>query len=259
MLFLSVNEILHSLNQNALDVDTPEPSMRILKTRRSLCIMIILERYMKTQIISCKTIKLEVEKAMHETGCKFPASWIESGLHNFPDKLRRNLQETLDGINAERVLLVMGYCCNSLVGLKTRDFELIFPRADDCITLLLGSLDTRKMHERTYFLTKGWLDGERNVYEEYKYTIKKYGLEQGKEIMKMMLEHYEYLGIMNTGVCDFDELCEKTKKIAFELGLSLKTIEATDLLLKNLLTGPWANSEFHIIPCNTVIEISHLS
>ena len=214
---------------------------------------------MKTHIIGCETIKQELEKAMREAGCELNVSWIESGLHNVPDKLRSKLQEALDGICTERVLLVMGYCGNSLVGLKTRDFQLIFPRADDCITLLLGSLEERKKHDRTYFLTKGWLDGERNIYEEYKYTVGKYGLEQGKEIMNMMLEHYEYLGIINTGVGNFDELCEQSKKIACDLGLSIKTIEATDHWIKKLLTGPWKGGEFHIIPCNTVIEHSHLA
>ena len=214
---------------------------------------------MKTHIISCETIKQEVEKAMLQTGCEYPVSWIESGLHNVPDKLRGKLQETLDCLDAGRVLLVMGYCGNSVLGLETRNFELIIPRADDCITLMLGSLDARKKHDRTYFLTKGWLEGERNIYEEYKYTVAKYGLEQGKEIMNMMLEHYEYLGIINTGVGGFDELCEQAKKIADDLGLSIKTIEATDMWINKALTGPWEDGEFHIIPCNTVIEHGHLS
>lgn len=214
---------------------------------------------MNTQIISCKTIEYEVLKAIEETGCRYRVSWLASGLHNYPDRLRERVQELLDGICADRVLLAMGFCGNSLAGLATRDFELIFPRADDCITLLLGSPDDRRRHGHTYFLTKGWLEGERNIYEEYKYVLKKYGPRRGKAIFDAMLGHYQYLGLLDTGVCDFAALCEEGSAIALELGLELKQIRSPNRWLKALLEGPWPRDRFRCIPPNAVIGYSDLN
>jgi len=208
---------------------------------------------METRVVSCRTIQLEVEKALRETGRNYPVSWVESGLHNYPEKLRDKLQETLDRIAADRVLLAMGFCGNALAGLETRDFELVFPRADDCITFLLGSPEERRRYERTYFLSKGWLQGERNIYEEYKYTLQKYGTEHGKAIFRMMLGHYKYLGVLDTGVCDFDALAAQAGAIADELELTLRTIPAADRFLKELLTGPWPEERFRIVAPNTAV------
>jgi hypothetical protein len=44
------------------------------------------------------------------------------------------------------------------------------PKVDDCITLFLGSLARRRSimeEEGTYFLTKGWIQGERTLLDEY--------------------------------------------------------------------------------------------
>ena len=214
---------------------------------------------MKTLVVSCKTLQLEVEKALRETGRDYPVLWIESGLHNFPDRLRANLQKVLDQVCAKRVLLAMGFCGNSVAGLVARDYELIIPRADDCITLLLGSSEERKRYERTYFLTKGWLDGERNIYEEYKYTLRKYGKEQGKDIIRMMLGHYQYMGLLDTGVYDFNTLIAQVGAIADELGLTLKIIPSTVKRLEGLLTGPWSEEDFCIIAPNTEVSSCKLT
>jgi hypothetical protein len=197
-----------------------------------------------------------MEKAMRETACPHPVSWIESGLHNFPDKLRSAIQEILDATDADRVLLAMGFCGNALDQLETRNFELIFPKADDCITFLIGSFDERKRYERTYFLTKGWLEGERNIYEEYKHTMDKYGKEIGKTIMDMMLKHYKYLGILDTGAYEYEALISESRPIADELGLDIREIPATDAFLKQLLTGPWTADRFSVVPrCSKVTAL----
>ena len=98
---------------------------------------------MSTVLIACNTIRDELEKAARETEFRHPIVWIESGLHLFPASLRRRLQEELDRLHdVERVLLAFGFCGNSVIGLASRDYELIFPRVDDCITLLLGKISS---------------------------------------------------------------------------------------------------------------------
>lgn len=208
---------------------------------------------MKIHIVSCRTIEREVRKAMQETGLDCPVSWVESGLHNFPKKLNVALQEILDGIEADCVLLALGSCGNSLAGLKAGNYQMVFPRVDDCISMLLGSVEARRQYERTYFLTKGWLEGERTIYDEYKYTIKRYGPEVGEEIMQMMLGKYRNLGVLDTGTYDYAALTEETAPIAEALHLEQLPIQATDSLLKKLLLGPWTD-EFCIVEPYGVIR-----
>ena len=114
---------------------------------------------MKTEIIACKTIQQEVELAIQMTGVDYPVHWLEAGLHNVNKKLHDTLQAVLDSLHCDRVLLALGVCGNAVSGLQVRDYELIMPRVDDCVSLLLGNDKRRAIgaEKVTYFLTKGWL------------------------------------------------------------------------------------------------------
>lgn len=194
---------------------------------------------------------------MQEMGVDYPVSWVESGLHNFPKKLNAALQEILNDIKADRVLLALGSCGNSLAGLKAGNYEMIFPRVDDCISLLLGSVDARRKYGRTYFLTKGWLEGEHTIYDEYRYTIKRYGTEVGEEIMQMLLGEYRNLGVLDTSTYDYNTLLAETEPIAEALHLEQLPIKATDSLIKKLILGPWTE-EFYIVEPYGVVQAADL-
>ena len=89
-----------------------------------------------TVIVACRTLQEELSLAMKNTACKHPVEFIESGLHDRPKKLASVVQELLDTISAERVLLCLGQCGNSMVGIQARQFEMILPKVDDCLSLL---------------------------------------------------------------------------------------------------------------------------
>ena len=107
---------------------------------------------METVIVGCKTLENELLRAVEETGCSYEILWIESGLHNYPKKLNQVLQETLDGCGARQVLAAMGFCGNSIENISTGDYTLIFPRVDDCISLLLGSCKRRMEISRAFYM-----------------------------------------------------------------------------------------------------------
>lgn len=197
---------------------------------------------MKTVIVSCRTIEDEVMAAHAKAGVDYPVEWLESGLHNQPPILLARLQETLDALDCERVLLAMGFCGNSYKGLKLGGYELIVPRVDDCISLLLGGVDRRMEVSRelaAYFFTEGWMRGERNIWEEYKYTVEQYGEEMAETVMEMMYSHYRTLALLDTGVGDVDALCEKVEPLAEALHLERKKVSATLDYFTDLFLGPW--------------------
>lgn len=210
---------------------------------------------MNAVVISCKTIEKELCTAMEQVGCNYPIVWLESGLHNWPDRLRLHLQELLDSCgNYDTVLLGMSFCGNSVVGLRTHGFQLVIPRSDDCITLLLGSLDKRLSITGTYFLTEGWLSSELNIWKEYQLCLEKYGQKRGKRIFETMLSHYRNLALLDTGCFDCRSLEPHIQEIADAMNLKYIKLDGTLDHLKKLLCSNWAEDCFVIVPPNSTVS-----
>lgn len=220
------------------------------------------DRTLKTVVLACNTIRDEIEKAAFETGCDHPFRWVESGLHLRPESLRHRLQEELDSISeADRVLLGFGYCGNAVTGLIGRNYELVMPRADDCISLLLGSQENRELCSKSggiYFLTKGWLEGENNIWREYQAVLARFGPERTDRVYRKMLAHYQFLGVIETGAYDLGVMLPLVSQIASTLKLQTRMLPGSDQYLKRLLSGPWNEDEFLVLPPNTRIELFHL-
>jgi hypothetical protein len=212
-------------------------------------------------IIACKTITNELNLALKETGCDYPVLWVDSGLHTYPDLLRAKIQEEIDHIsNVDNIILAFGLCGNSLIGLTASNARIIFPNVDDCITLMLGSCQRRKeisAQSGTYFLTKGWLDYELNIWVEYQDAVNKYGKPRADRIFKTMLKHYERLGIVSTGAYELEEFLERTQVIAEGLSLRHEVIPGTLRYIKKLLTGPW-DEEFVIVNPGEKVTLDHI-
>ena len=120
-------------------------------------------------------------------------------------------------------------------------------KADDCITILLGSQRRRRElseHCGTYFLTRAWLHGERNLREEYTYTLEKYGPELGREIFDMMFGNYRRLALLDDGCYPLEETAREAQEAARLLGLPCCTVPASNQRLRELLTGPWPEEWF---------------
>ena len=211
---------------------------------------------MKTKIIACKTIEDEIICASSQAGVEYPVVWLESGLHNNPKDLNARLQSELNEIDADRVLLAFGFCGNALLGLETGDYTTVIPRADDCISLLIGSNKERSKisaEYAAYFLTDGWMRGERNIWVEYQHSLEKYGQELTDMIMEKMFGHYRTLGLLDSGVIPIEALMESTRVIADTLSLEQKVIPATLSFVGQLLTGPWERDKFIVKPPHTTV------
>ena len=146
---------------------------------------------MKTVVFACETIAAEVMKAAGETKTNFPIIWVESGLHNTPEKLKNQLQSDLDRIdNVDYIMLLLGYCGNAILNLVSRKSKLVIPKVDDCISLLLGGNMKRNALNKqamAYYLTRGWLQHDNNLWAEYQHCFDKYGPERTRRLYQIML------------------------------------------------------------------------
>lgn len=216
---------------------------------------------MSKLILACQTISDELNLAIDLTGVKYPVLWVESGLHNYPEKLRKRIQEELDRIsNVDTILLAFGFCGTALLGVKSKNAKLIIPRVDDCISLLLGSAEIRNCLSKemgTYFLTKGWIEHESSLWKEYNYCLDKFGLDKTRKIINIMLSHYSRLAFINTGAYVVSEYKDKTEKFAAEFGLEHLVVEGSLKFFQKLLLGPW-DDDFIVLKPGEEISFEHM-
>lgn len=204
-------------------------------------------------MIACDTLRTEIEHVMQVHGVDRPVVWIEHLLHNVPTKLTAALQEAIDSIeDADRVLLGFGNCGNAIQGLKSGDFELIVPRLDDCVSLVLGSQRYRERYSRehhAFYLTDGWITGSRTIEVEYNEMIEDYGEEEADELMNMMYVNYNTMAYLDTGLYDVGALMDRTRHLCEVIETEQIVEPATLAYVERLVCGPWPEDLFvHVAP-----------
>ena len=201
---------------------------------------------MSTVFICCKMIEKEFKKAYADIGSKNTVYWLDAGLHSNPVHLHTSLQNTLDSLpeDVDRVIMAYGLCGKAAIGLKTRNFDMIMPKTDDCIALLLGSNDEKKNNKSTIFVTDTWISGERSMLNEYNYLLNRYGQQKGDRIFKRQFMHYTTLGVLDTGCYNIDDVIAETKEFSDMLSLSTKVIPTTYNYLESLINFKYEPDDF---------------
>lgn len=236
-------------------------------------------------------VLLTLERMAQEAG-SFPLVWIESGLHDRPEKLRDHIQSLLDlldaaaltgepvalpsvkpgrGPGADRstqvtvppvddVLLALGYCGNGLQGLVSRTARLVFPRVDDCISLFLNHGCSRSEIVRdahAFYLTKGWLAHNNALLDSHTEWVRRYGPEKAHYLRKASMAAYRRYTLIDTGAYDVPEQLPAVQKMADDLELEHTLVPGSLQLLERLVAGPW-DSEVVVVPAGEAISIMHL-
>ncbi|MEW6662623.1 MAG: DUF1638 domain-containing protein [Bacillota bacterium] len=214
---------------------------------------------MRTIAIACRTIEDEINAVVKALPGCCPVRWVESGLHNFPVKLKDRIQQEIDIIDgAENILLLFGYCGNSVEGLRASKSRLVLPKVDDCISLLLGSNQARLevgCQARSYFLTDGWLRYENNIYQEFLHCVKKYGQDKALGVFRTMLANYSALAFIDTGTYDLDHLMAKTSEFAASLNLTQVVVPGTLSLIDKAFKEEW-DDDFLKVPPGMALSLS---
>ena len=246
-------------------------------------------------ILACEMMEDEVLLALQQAfpaGDHPPLVWVESGLHDRPEKLQLALQALIDAIDAgiesgqtivlpsvrpgigsaesrrewietppvDEVLLALGYCGKGLQGLVASRATLVFPRVDDCISLFLNSGCTREDIPRdaqTYYLTKGWLCHQSSAVDSYEMWQARHGPEKALELRKIMFAAYRRIALIDTGAYEVDESMPEAAARAEELGLDVGVVAGSIQLLVRLFAGP-RDSEVQMVEPGTPITVMHL-
>lgn len=200
-------------------------------------------------IIACRTLERELNTVMNKLNCTDPVFWLQAGDHNVPAKRRQTIQEAITRCNYDTILLVMSFCGGSLMGVESGDHTLLLPCFDDCIGLLLEG----DRQADTYYLTEGWLAGERNITAEYRISLEKYGQERTDRIFSYMFRGYRNLAYIDTG-CGTANGLAQAKEAAELLKLEFKMIPSTLIRLEDLLIEQ-INNHILRIPQHTTVTL----
>jgi hypothetical protein len=172
---------------------------------------------MPVVILACKVLQSLMEPHLRDG--KVPSIFMEYGFHRTPQLMTPALQEEVDRI-AEPSTIIVGYglCGNGLLGLKARQHTLIVPRADDCITMLLGSYQ-RYMEEfsaepGTYYLTKGWLESGSHPLKEYREYLEKYDAETADWLIDEQYRNYKRIVLVAPNQDELEAYREQAREVA---------------------------------------------
>lgn len=188
---------------------------------------------------------------------------LTMSLHERPRSLHQMLQERIDASEGcDTVILGYGMCGQAAVGLRATHCRLVLPRADDCISMFLGSRSAyRAQHEQeagTYFLTKGWVgSGVTTPFSAYDAVRERWGAERADRMMRTMLGHYRRLAFVRTGSGD-DALADargQARDTAHRFGLRYEEIEGSRDLVYPLLYGPW-DERFIVVPVGGTVHLT---
>jgi hypothetical protein len=248
----------------------------------------------RSVILACEMIEDEVRLALEvlATNERPPVVWVESGLHERPERLRVALQGLIEGLDrgaaageavtlptvrpgrgpaagrreqvqvgpVEEVLLALGFCGSALQGLSAKHLRLVFPRVDDCVSLLLNRGCTREQiprDARHYYLTRGWFNHESTLKEMFEDWDKRYGIERAAKLRKTMFAGYEQVSLIDTKAYDVGECLQESRSVADDLELQHGIVQGSVQLLERLFKGE-RGGEIVVVPPTELVELTHL-
>jgi hypothetical protein len=210
------------------------------------------------KLIACATVIEEMRLLMPP---ELNYEVLDFGLHSNPERLQQALQIAIDttATSIDTILLGFGMCAKATVGLKAGNRTLVIPKADDCITIFLGSVAHYHQQQRnepgTLYLTKGWIESGTPLDEQREIMAKKYGEERAGFLFKKMLQGYKRLVFIDTGNYELDQYRSRSQEIAKRLDLRYEEIKGDNNLVKALLNGSW-DEDFIVAPPGHTVTLS---
>ncbi|MGD2143244.1 MAG: DUF1638 domain-containing protein [Anaerolineae bacterium] len=169
-------------------------------------------------IIACQVLQDILERLVPPDLAK-QITFTDYGLHRVPAKMTQSLQEVVNGVGRPG-LVVLGYglCGNGLDGIRAGRHTLLVPRADDCISLLLGSRQAYMREFRsapgTYYLSKGWLESGSHPLSEYEEYAQTYGPKDALWILDEQYQHYERVALVAHSRDDLEKYRPAAQRVA---------------------------------------------
>ena len=221
---------------------------------------------LKLKILACKIFLRELYEVAAHSPHLCDITLLRQGLHNEPEKLRRELQRAIDAVEAEdqpydAICLAYGLCSNGVAGVRARKTPLVVPRAHDCIALLLGS---RSEYQRLfgqlnggiYWYSPGWIEqtlqpGKERFDIQYADYLARFGEDNAQYLMELeqgWMREYHHAVFVDWPQFDNRAHMAYTQQCADYLGWQCHRAPGSDALLSRLVDGQWDEADFLTVP-----------
>ncbi len=245
-------------------------------------------------ILACEMIEDEVRAALAgiPATARPPVVWVESGLHDRPERLNAALQDLVDLLDegartgravdlpslqpgpgpaavrrttvtagpVRQAVLALGFCGRGLQGLGSQHVEMVFPRVDDCISLFLNHGCAREAiprDTRSYYVTRGWFRHDSSLSRAFVDLAERFGPERAATLRRTMFAGYERVSLIDTKAYDVEDCLDMSRAYAAELELEHKVVEGSTQLLRRLFADE-RDSEIVAVAPGERIGFGHL-
>ena len=195
---------------------------------------------MKEVILSCPTLKKEIQYLLAEYKLDTPVYFLPRRLHADPKELAEYLQNTIDSFdNVDRILICVSGCGGGTAKLRATTAELVIPKTRDCLDLLLSGDDVKSINRAPngIFMTESWWmtmkEGELNLEKQ----IAAKGKEAGEAWLRQIFKGFEHFYIIDTGVYDVAAVAKEMQPLIDVLEGTVEVVPGRCGLLRKLLTG----------------------
>lgn len=222
---------------------------------------------MRLFLIGCNVLIRELSDAIAHSPHLVDAQYLPAGLHDAGAiSMRFRIQQAIDAVEPLRYdAIVLGYalCGNGLAGLKARTVQLVIPRADDCIALLMGGraryLEYFHGNPGVYFRSAGWVERAAELKEQISKPgfgsdldafVEKYGEDNGRYLYRELTRYqnsYQKLTYIRTGSTTETAFVEQARAEAAEKNWAFEELLGDTTLFRRLLAGDWTR-DFLIVP-----------
>ena len=192
-------------------------------------------------IIYCPVLEAEVKTIIRRVPGPIYLEQMEWGLHTHPESLLDAVVGRIRLLQDDVKAIMLGYGrCQAMDNLP-RNFKVpvFYPKAEDCIGILLGQERYQKELQReagTWFLTPGWTKlGMEFIFRELQLNrIIEKGIDP-LEIAHRMLRDYTRGLFIDMKIGNQGRLQKKAREIADEFGLRLEITRGSLAVLEETL------------------------
>ena len=234
---------------------------------------------MRLAVIACRIFTRELSRLVSESDNICYIYWLEQGLHNTPELLRKKLQQQINAIETEQeddtlhrkfdaIVLAYGLCSNGIIGISSKSLPIVAPRCDDCIALFLGSqnryLDLFHSKNGIYWYNDGWIEiGSVPSQEHYRQLLQEYTEQYGEDNAQYLLDveltslkKYESCIYIKSSAYWNEKNWQLTNEAADYFKWNLTKVDGDSSYLKALLSGNWDSDRFLICPKGKTIGLT---
>ncbi|OIQ58528.1 hypothetical protein MOTE_18980 [Moorella thermoacetica] len=151
------------------------------------------------KFICCSVLAGEIKKVLNDLHLKADLSCLTPGLHVDNRKLEQKLVPALEDCCSKNPVLIYGSQCHPEMKTWQRKYNFRQPEEPDCIGILLGQERREQFSReaRTFYLTPGWLQHWKEIFEE--------NLGWDKTEAHLNFGRYERILFLDSGISTVDE------------------------------------------------------